>query len=59
MGSVGTVAFTEAGGVMSDREHAFAQYEASLGARLGDVDRESAQADFNAGWDAARAEAGR
>lgn len=45
--------------MMSDREHAFAQYEASLGARLGEVDRELAQADFNAGWDAARTETGR
>lgn len=39
---------------MSDREWAFEQYLLKVGA-LHELDRESAEADFNAGWDAREA----
>jgi hypothetical protein len=43
---------------MSDREFAFGQYLARIGGtQWTDVQLESAQSDFNAGWDAARTEA--
>jgi hypothetical protein len=46
---------------MSDREFAFGQYLARTGDYwdLTETARETAQADFNAGWDAANGEAGR
>lgn len=35
---------------MSGREFAFNQYTAGTGPEMSEVERESAQADYNAGW---------